>query len=358
MIEHKAQDARCKTLDLRHETSDRRRETGDVRQRTGHRNLKPEILSFWSCVLSLASWVLSLTSHVSCLLSLVTHYSLLITLLVVLCASCEKEHGELEFTNPLDPASPNFTRPDTKITGGPNDYEVLGEEKATFSWEGNRSLEIHFGRSLSEYSFRLQHLEWPGLSEWSEWSEWTSAASFTFTNLDEGDYLFSVKSRYLETTEEDLSPDTRNFTVDAVKGPTLMTRPRYKTVKLGTSFEIEIVAEEVTGLVAVHAILAYDGSILETKREDIGKGDFLGSNGGEILFLRDLSDSGTIEINSGVVLGSSSGAQGSGAIARIRFKALKTGETALNFIQEPQFRDPGNDPILVEKPVGGIVRIQ
>jgi len=289
----------------------------------------------------------------------VTCYSLLaVLLLVVLCAGCEKEHGELEFTNPLDPVSPNFVKPDTKITGGPSDSEVLREEKTTFSWEGNRSLEIQFGRSLSEYSFQLQHLEWPGLSEWSEWSDWTSAASFTFSNLDEGDYLFSVKSRYLETTEEDLSPDTRHFTVDAVKGPTLMTRPRYKNVKPGDSFEMEIVAEEVTGLVAVHAVLVYDRSMLETQRDDIETGDFLGANGGEILFLRDLSDSGTIEINSGVALGGSSGAQGSGAIARIRFKALKTGETALNFIQEPKFRDPRNDPILVEKPVGGIVRVQ
>jgi len=292
-------------------------------------------------------------------LSLVTRHSLLaVLLLVFLCASCEKEHGELDFTNPLDPVSSNFVKPDTKITGGPKESEVLTEEKATFSWEGNRSLEIQFGRSLSEYSFRLQLMEWPGLSEWSEWSEWTSAASFAFSNLDEGDYLFSVKSRYLETTEEDLSPDTRHFTVDAVKGPTLMTRPRYKIVKPGASFEIEIVAEEVTGLVAVHVVLTYDRSVLETKGEDIGTGDFLGASGGEILFLKDLSDSGTIEINSGVALGGSSGAQGSGAIARIKFKALRTGDTALNFVQEPKFRDPGNNPILVEKPVGGIVRVQ
>ena len=290
---------------------------------------------------------------------LVTRHSLLAALLLVfLCASCEKDHGELDFTNPLDPVSPNFVKPDTKITGGPKDSEVLTEEKATFSWEGNRSLEIQFGRSLSEYSFRLQHLEWPILSEWSEWSEWASAASFTFGNLDEGDYLFSVKSRYLEMTEEDLSPDTRHFTVDAVEGPTLMTRPRYKIVKPGTSFEIEIVAEEVTGLVAVHAVLAYDRSVLETRGEDIGTGDFLGASGGEILFLKNLSNSGTIEINSGVALGGSSGAQGSGAIARIKFKALRTGETALNFAQEPKFRDPGNNPILVEKPVGGIVKVQ
>jgi hypothetical protein len=326
-----------KTQDPRPKTSDLRLETPDTRLRTH---------------------VSYLTSHVSCLPSLVTRYSLLITLLVFLCASCEKEHGDLEFTNPLDPVSSNFVKPDTKITGGPQESEVLTEEKATFSWEGNRSLEIQFGRSLSEYSFRLEHLEWPGLSEWLEWSEWTSAASFTFSNLDEGDYLFSVKSRYLEMTEEDLSPDTRHFTVDAVKGPTLMTRPRYKIVKPGASFEIEIVAEEVTGLVAVHAVLTYDRSVLETRGEDIGTGDFLGASGGEILFLKDLSDSGAIEINSGVVLGDSSGPQGSGAIARITFKALRTGETAINFAQEPEFRDPGNNSILVEKPVGGIVRIQ
>ncbi len=290
---------------------------------------------------------------------LVALYSLLAALLLVfLSAGCEKEHGELEFTNPLDPVSVNFVKPDTKITAGPEDSEVLTEERTTFSWEGNRSLEIQFGRSLSEYSFRLQHLEWPGLSEWLEWSEWTGAASFTFSNLDEGDYLFSVKSRYIGMTAEDLSPDTRHFTVDAVKGPTLMTRPRYKIVKPGDSFEIEIVAEEVTGLVAVHAVLTYDRSVLETRGEDIGTGDFLGASGGEILFLKDLSDSGTIEINSGVALGNSSGAQGSGVIARIKFKALTAGETALNFVQEPEFRDPGNNPILVEKPVGGIVRIQ
>jgi hypothetical protein len=338
MIEHKTQDARHKTSDMR---------------------LGTRVSCLTSHVSRLKSHVSCLMSHVSSLMSLITRHSLLAALLLVfLCASCEKEHGELEFANPLDPVSSNFVKPDTKITGGPKDSEVLTEEKATFSWEGNRSLEIQFGRSLSEYSFRLQLMEWPVLSEWSEWSEWTSAASFTFSNLDEGDYLFSVKSRYLEMTEEDLSPDTRHFTVDAVKGPTLMTRPRYKIVKPGTSFEIEIVAEEVTGLVAVHAVLTYDRSVLETRGEDIGTGDFLGASGGEILFLKDLSDSGTIEINSGVVLGNSSGAQGSGAIARIKFKALRTGETALNFAQEPKFRDPGNNSILVEKPVDGIVKVQ
>ena len=156
---------------------------------------------------------------------------------------------------------------------------------------------------------------------------------------------------------KELEVCTRPLRAETQKGPRVALS-HSEEVPAGTSFEIEIVAEEVTGLVAVHAVLAYDRSILETKREHIGKGDFLGANSGEILFLRDLSDSGTIEINSGVALGSSSGAQGSGAIARIRFKTLKTGETALDFIQEPKFRDPGNDPILVEKPVGGIVNVQ
>lgn len=93
------------------------------------------------------------------------------------------------------------TPPDTSISSGPSG--IIGTGSATFTWTGT---DDQTSPANLNYSYRLD-----GYSNWSSWASNTSAS---YSSLPDRSYTFSVKARD-QSGNEDPSPATRTFTVDA-----------------------------------------------------------------------------------------------------------------------------------------------
>lgn len=285
--------------------------------------------------------------------------------------SCDRPE-EPRKDNPLDPESPDYTRPrvgSIKSSISRADVEFEWKAALTFQWEASKPL-LEYRYQLvtndkdwsawckannpsAQYSYNLNNAEWSG---------WTTNNSYKFYSLDEGEYTFLVKTRYIGhenlKSEEPgyLSPgEYQMVTVDAVKGPALMIRPRSVIVKQGTRFKVQIMAEEVTDLMAAYLVLNYNNSSL--KLEGVENGDFLSKyNNGQIIFLMNPVNEGKIGINTGVVAGYPASADGSGVMAEAAFIALKTGNSSLSF-EQAMFRTPDNTPINIKELVSGTVQV-
>ena len=245
--------------------------------------------------------------------------------------------------NPLDPGNPDFIPPKTTVLSGPGNGETINTADVTFTWEGNQP--------TSEFSYRL------GDADWSDWSK-NISASYTF--LDETSYTFEVKSRY-PTGHEEEQPEARNFTVDAVKGPAFTFYRRHSFPNVGSGFSVDVIAEEVTNLFAASVEVLFDPNLLEvTGITAYGNdGDFLKSNGGDVVpFFEFDNQLGRAWIDIGVAAGDPVGVTGSGALANIQFRALRSGNSPLRFVSNPQMRDPDNNSIIINAAAEGIVEIE
>ena len=248
--------------------------------------------------------------------------------------------------NPIDPRNPVFIPPKTTVLSGPGDGSTVTTADVTFTWTGNQP--------TSEFSYRITNYEW---------SDWSTEKSITFTLLDEILYEFEVKSRFLTGTEEtDYSdPPSVNFTVDAVKGPAFTFYRRHSFTKAGDSFSVDIIAEEVTDLFAASVEVLFDPNLLEVTRITAyeNEGDFLKSNAGDVVpFFEYDNQLGSVWIDIGVAAGDPVGVTGSGALANIQFRALRSGESPLRFVSNPQMRDPDNISIFINAEADGIVEIE
>jgi len=170
----------------------------------------------------------------------------------------------------------------------------------------------------------------------------------------EGAYAFSVKGRDIDNREEP-TPATRAFAVNAVTGPALMLRPRRSEVAAGKTFTVELIAEEVSNLMLAHATFSYEPGPIEL--QDVHKGDFLTSGGGKLGFWWDQSAPRTVELTTGVGLGDPPGASGRGAIARLTFRAVSTGTSAIK-INRADLRDSANGSVPARALVEGIVTVR
>jgi hypothetical protein len=106
-------------------------------------------------------------------------------LLLVGMMACETLPEEPEYDNPIIPDDPNFELPQTTITSGPSEEAVVDTHTVTFMWIGNQE--------GMDFTYRLYE---------GDWSAWSSDTSVTYAYLDEGDYLFEVKGRYLSGIED------------------------------------------------------------------------------------------------------------------------------------------------------------
>jgi len=265
---------------------------------------------------------------------------LALTIGIVSCSSSLEEPAQ---DNPLDPDNPSFIPPLTTIISGPSEGEILDTADVTFVWRGIRD--------DSEYSYRLVD---------SVWSDWGNDTTVSYTFLDELDYLFEVKSRYLSGIEEEL-PKSINFTVDAVQGPSFKFFNRHNTVELNELFTVNIFVEDVEDLFAAQIQIAYNSGKLKVM-DVVGRDaetDFLRKNRGEVILFSELDvDLGLIIIDIGIWSGDPAGVSGTGAMLDIHFKALNSGSTHLRFNRDSQMRSPDNLPINIHEFPEGLVEIE
>jgi len=266
-------------------------------------------------------------------------YSFLISMLLCFLVGCGPSPNT-EYDNQYDPDSSSYIPPEAIITQGPENNSAVKESDVLFAWKGNDD--------KIEYNYKLDE---------NDWSGWTRQMNFNCKYLDEGKHIFSVKGRYLGRTSEGPT-SIRNFIVDAVKGPALMMKPRYVKVSSDkdSNFVVQFIAEDVNDLMLAHIVLTYDQAMLIVVG-NAESGDLLSSKGGTVFFKSKIS-SGKVVIDTGVGVSNPSGISGSGSIAKLTFKVLKSGNTLLKIGGDSKIRDSANNDIMLSEVVNGIVEIQ
>lgn len=255
------------------------------------------------------------------------------------------------FDNPIDPDSPDHVAPQTSITGGPADGSTVTSSSVTFSWSGNSGATL-FQIRITGGVYGIDWTPWSGMFA-NEWSPWTSDTSVTLDFLDELTYTFEVSAGYPSNAsggdpdEWDTTPESRSFTVNAVTGPALRLSPRVTAVSQNGTFDLDIIAEDVTDLAMLNMRIVWNTADIQYSSVwEIGT--FLGSNGGDVLNLGTTGEEGTgaWELAIGVAGGSPPGISGTGVIATLHFRAISSGVHTISFVSSStELRDHLNNPI-------------
>jgi hypothetical protein len=247
------------------------------------------------------------------------------------------------YDNPQDPDGSDYVAPETTITTGPAEGATVGTSEVTLAWSGNRSGMLFQGRLNG-----------------SAWSPWSNATSITLSYLDEGDYTFEVRAGYpsgtaADPSDIDATPASRGFTVDAVHGSSLRLSPRAIEVNNGSSFQIALIAEEVSDLMLVATTLHFD--TLHLRVLSLAEGPFLTSTGGSIASYNGFDNvAGTIEINMATATGSPPGVSGSGVVLTITFQVKTIRESTVTFDAAfTRLRDHLNQAITINSLVSALV---
>ena len=235
--------------------------------------------------------------------------------------------------NPLDPSNPDYIAPQVSITSSPSENETITEKQFSFSWEGNREGML--------YRYALDN-------SWSGWLD--NKKNVIIDHMDEGGHTFFVQSSY--TSGDTSNVAMVNFTVDAVKGPSLLFSPRFTNAAVGESFTLNLIAEEVENLSGVEVNLIYDSSIIEIISISPGE---LFNELGQIIFIEDHNSLNTVNISSAVWGEDEPSATGSNSIAKIEIQVKQSGSTLIEIDQSSSFRDPSNQIILINESIGGII---
>jgi hypothetical protein len=277
-------------------------------------------------------------------------YSMKSIVLAALCCvvlslfllGCEQPTAPSEvLSNPLDTLSSAFNKPVATITGGPSESQTITVSSVTFTWSGNID--------AKEYSYNFDA---------SGWLAWSSQTSVSLDYLDEGQHSFSVRARHRNGTTIEQNPPQVNFTVDAVKGPSLMFNPRRIVASRGQTFTYDIKAEEVSLIYGAKMLIQYDPSIVNVT--SIIAGAMMTGNSGTAIILPTIDlTAHTITIEIATVGRIPKGVSGSGVIATLQCIARTSGNAIFQFDNsQTLFRDTLNMPITPNALVQGRVEIQ
>jgi len=269
---------------------------------------------------------------------------LFIFLLLIFVSGCDET--PLELNNDLDPSNPDHIPPNIEsIYTTPGMVNgIINANSVTIQYEGN-----------------IEDLEFQYQLDGTEWSDWSSEPRVTLNFLDEGSHIFLVQCRYL-SGEIEVNPDTLQFEIDAIDGPSIRIFPLLTEISNGEEFNIEIWAEEVVNVAAMEIVLRYDMQMLEITQENIAIGDYFSQNGGSIIdfiSIEEQGDYGEITINIGVYSGEPGSVSGSGPVISISPTAIMNGTTDLELLDgDIILREPNNEDIEIEDAVNGKVVIE
>ena len=216
----------------------------------------------------------------------------------------------------------------------------IDESSITLSWEGNEF--------SSDFSYRLEPLDYPeSIGIDTTWSDWSTETSIILNHLDEGNYLFYVKSRLNIETEEEVA-DIMPFSINAITGPALRMYPRYQEVFFGSACEMLIYIEDVVDLIAVELDISYNDAT--TIQLEISRGDLL--NNSEIFFTSTEEDGVMSIITSPEGFSS---LNGNGVLAKLTFTVI--GSDTLSFLSSSVFKNSDGETVNILDRVEGIVNV-
>jgi hypothetical protein len=232
----------------------------------------------------------------------------IIPLLVIFACSPHQELTPPD--NPLDPDNPDYEPPMATITSGQVNDSIITTESVTFTWEGNSI--------TKDFSYRFDN---------GEWSNWITERTETFDYLDEIAHRFELRARG-ENDEVQEIPDVCDFTIDAVKGASLILFPYCQTSSVDDTLTVAVMLEEVTDILGAEFTLDYDPAGFQFIDSQTGTfADSLDAIGLQIVE----SDLvlGKISASITAAAGSARSFSGTASLLTLRLKAIKTGTFAL-----------------------------
>lgn len=252
---------------------------------------------------------------------------------------------ELELDNEFDPENPDYIAPETTIlyTTPVLDGTLLNVNSVNVTWEGNDD-DMEFQYSLDS----------------APWSEWSSIPTASFNYLDEGDHSLLVRGRYASGTEEEY-PDTLEFEVDAIQGPSLRIYQLFTEVLETELFTIEIMAEQVNALSGAGITLRFPTSSLSLIGDTISLGSFFSDYQEKIIyFYSEEQSAGTTTFQLDIAtIDDQEYVSGTGVIAVLEFEAQSAGTYSLEFDDNlTTLRNANNDVIPINELADGIIKIE
>jgi len=218
----------------------------------------------------------------------------------------------------LDNPFEKYIPPELNITNSEKN-----EDEITISWQADNQFAL-------EFSYMLEPIE-------VEWSAWSTDTSAYYNYLDENDYIFKVKSRYEEGSEQAL-PDSILFTIDNILGPGLRFFPLYMEVNNASTFTMEIYVEEVTGLIGAEISCSYDPGFVVLDTMEISAGSFLSEASENPIIIKEYDvEAGSLiltvatSLEDGADLGGETSLSGSGSLIQLPFTAISTGTFVFSF---------------------------
>ncbi len=247
--------------------------------------------------------------------------------------------------------------PFVEITNGPENGEILNVNYVSFSWIGSDN--------SIEFKYRLLTLDEDNFpTVYYDWSQYSKTTDATFDNLDESKYRFEVMAR---SQGQEEGPVTRVFTIDAFRGPTMSFFKTETEMSVGDTTYIDTWLEDVDSLTAVHMVIAFDPDYLQFL--GVEKGDFPERENFELITVPNFSDSsvieevntlGKIEINTALLATIYTlpriSITGSGSLLRLKFRALTSGSTKLNYTLI-EFQNEAGNTFTGNPPKEGLVII-
>lgn len=222
---------------------------------------------------------------------------------------------------------------------------TYNSSSVSISWAGNEY--------ANSFSYRLEPLSYTNpVTTYANWSEWDTLNTVTFTNLDEGNYGFYIKSRF--TVENEETPQSISFIVDAIAGPALRVYPLYTKVTSGENFSMYIYVEDVVDLAGMELHLSYPVSLSAGDTVKVAAGSILANS--TIFFDTRNSTDGSIELIS--IAENFTGYTGSGILAKISVTAGETaGLDTLHIKDTSILRNSGNVSIDILNRMYGLIEV-
>jgi hypothetical protein len=219
--------------------------------------------------------------------------------------------------NPVDPESSAYEPPSVTILQ-PGEGDTMKTTAVLVLWEGNNP-------RANEFRYRLV--------DYSDWTDWVTYNSALFDYLDDVNYRFEIEVRY--KSQSDIKKFIRNFSVDAIKGPTLKFYRLRNVVSIDSEFTVGVWVEDVSRLKRVKFKIDFDNVRISLLSVDRGR------------YVSEKGFDQSVEFNAStneVSTEFSGGISGSGEVIKLKFKGKDKGISYLE-IKEIELRDENGELI-------------
>ncbi|HOJ37012.1 MAG TPA: cohesin domain-containing protein [Ignavibacteriales bacterium] len=243
-----------------------------------------------------------------------------------------------------------------QITSGPKKDEIVNTDRVTFTWAGNDK--------GFQFKYILYYIKKDKTLELVDSSSWGGLTRTTFAYLDDGNYQFEVYGQFRGI----FSKVTRNFTVNAVKGPLLKFFKLRTITQLLDTFKVSLWIEDVNNLLTADINIQFDksylsvDSIVVTNFEDFNTADRIGFILPDWSTIKDKTNSsGLLSFTYGIQNNASStseGVSGSGGLVTLYLVSKRTGTAVLKILNNSKLIDKFGKVITLKSPKDATIVIQ